>query len=166
MIDERCAGVRVDHGRAAVYAAEEAAFGGAALDDVVALDVVRERGRSIVDGEWWRACHGPAVEIVGTRASARSSSARPAAQGSLVRIAPGQRTVATVAHELAHAMVGPGRGHDAVFRAAHVDIVAVLDGAGSAGALRVAYERFDLPIADRTWPPPMRGRGPDFVMLP
>ena len=68
-----------------------------------------------------------------------------------VALATGQRDVATLAHELAHALAGVAGGHDARFRAALVDIVVVLAGPGPA------------PTSPTRWPastsPWRRGRG-------
>ena len=80
---------------------------------------------------------GPAVTLASPRGGTRSSSARaPCAATSRSRFADGQLTLATVAHEFAHALAGIDHGHDAVFRAAFVDVVAVLAGAGAAVAAR------------------------------
>ena len=80
-------------------------------------------------------------------------------------LAAGQRDVATLAHELAHALAGVGHGHDARFRAALVDIVVVLAGPGPAAHLADALARFDLAVALRPWPPPARAEGEGFVLL-
>ena len=82
-----------------------------------------------------------------------------------VALATGQRDVATLAHELAHALAGVAGGHDARFRAALVDIVVVLAGPGPAAHLADALARFDLAVAPRPWPPPACAEGEGFVLL-
>jgi hypothetical protein len=157
----------VDHGRAAVYAAEEAAFGGTDLDRPVPLGELQALAAVVVGGEWWGACGAPPVEVVGARADASSSSARAATgTGVLVRLAGPQRTTGTVTHELAHALAGIGHGHDERFCAAHVDIVAVLAGGAAASELARAYADHDVAPGARTWPAPERGRGSGFVIVP
>lgn len=152
-------------------AAEEAAYGGTDLERRWRLDELRTLARQVTDGPWWRHADGPVVEIGAARTGAHSSSAtstRPAlAPGHVtVRLADGQRDVATVAHELAHALAGVGHGHDARFRAATIDIVAVLAGRPSASALNDSYRAFGLDVAARPWPAPVRGSGDGFVMVP
>ena len=160
-------GPTADHGREAVYAAEEAAFGGTDLDRTVALDDLVLMAAGVVAGDWWASCGAPPVEVVGGRADASSSSARAGVgTGVLIRLAPTQRTAATVAHELGHALAGVGHGHDGRFRAAHVDVVAMLAGGALATILARAYAAHDVPPGDRSWPPPERARGPGFVIVP
>ncbi|MET0459257.1 MAG: hypothetical protein ABW195_08415 [Ilumatobacteraceae bacterium] len=156
-----------DQGREAVYAAEEAAFGGTDADHVVALPALQALAASVVAGDWWGSCGGPSVEVVGARADAASSSARTArGPGVVVRLAPPQWTVATVSHELAHALAGVDHGHDERFRAAHVDVVAVLAGAEAAAVLGRSYGAHGVPPGHRSWPSPERGRGDGFVIVP
>jgi hypothetical protein len=156
-----------DRGREAVYAAEVAAFGGTDIDQVVTLDDVRALAASVVAGDWWASCGGPPVAVVGARSDAASSSARAATgTGVLIRLAPTQWTAATVGHELAHALAGVAHGHDDRFRAAHVDVVAVIAGGAAAADLDRAYRAHDVPPGDRSWPPPDRGRGDGFVIVP
>ena len=59
-----------DHGRTAVYAAEESAFDGTDLETVVALDLVVALGSRLVASGWWP---GPAVAVRPARSDARSS---------------------------------------------------------------------------------------------
>ncbi len=163
-------GCRADRGREAVYAAEEAAVGGTDLDDRRSLADLRRVAAEVVDGVWWRSCRGPAVAVGGARADALSSRAvqgRGRVPGPVeVRLAELQQTSATLAHELAHALVGVERGHDERFRAAHVDVLAVLAGAGPAGALASSYARLGVAPGRRRWPSPVRAEGPGFVIVP
>ena len=153
-----------DVGREATYAAEEEAFGGTELDADTALDALVALATTVTAGEWWRACGAPAVRVEG--AAARSSSARPRGAEVVVRLASGQRTPGTLSHELAHAFAGVLAGHDASFRAAHVDVVALLAGADAAGDLARSYGVAGLAIGDRRWPIPIRVSGDGFAIIP
>jgi hypothetical protein len=156
-----------DRGRAGTYAAEEAAFGGTDLDTPLPPARLDELIATVTAGEWWQACGVPAVTAVAARADAVSSSAASRGAGGVaVRIARGQRTVATVAHELAHALAGVDHGHDATFRAAEVDIVAMLAGAATANDLHGALAAHGVPAGQRSWPPPFRATGHGFAIVP
>jgi hypothetical protein len=155
-----------DTGRAATYAAEEDAFGGTDLDVESSLEALVAMAATITAGEWWRTCGAPAVRVVGASTAAHSSSARSTGPAVLVRVAGGQRTPGTLTHELAHALAGVAAGHDAVFRAAHVDVVALLAGAGAAADLVQSYGAAGLAVGDRAWPSPIRVRGDGFAIIP
>jgi hypothetical protein len=156
-----------DRGREAVYAAEEAAFGGTSLAEREPFAELQARADGIVRGVWWNRAGGPPTEVVAARASAQASSARSADPArAVIRLAAAQLDEATVAHELAHVLAGVGHGHDERFRAAHVDVIAVLAGSGPAEALAAAYRAFGLVIGARTWPPPVRAEGDSFVIVP
>ena len=159
-----------DRGRAAVAAVEEAVFGGTDADVPVDRDVLHARIADLVDGPWWRAC-GPPVAIATPRRSTRSSTARSTARHLQphrstveIRLADGQLTETTVAHELAHALAGVDRGHDERFRAAHVDVTALLCGA-AARTLATTYRSFGLAVGDRAWPVPWRADGDTFRIV-
>jgi hypothetical protein len=154
-----------DRGRAAVYEAEEQAFGGTDLDCSVAFAELVRRVHDLVDGPWWTAAGGPPVDVRPARSDAASSTARDGGGVATVRIAGPQCTTATVAHELAHVLAGVAHGHDARFRAAHVDVAAVLGGATAAAQLQAAYREFDLPVAPRPWPVPLKAQGDSFVVV-
>ena len=81
-----------------------------------------------------------------------------------IRLADGQLTETTVAHELAHALAGVDRGHDERFRAAHVDVTALLCGA-AARTLAATYRSFGLAVGDRAWPAPWRADGDTFRIV-
>ena len=83
-----------------------------------------------------------------------------------MRLAAPQATIATLAHELAHAFAGVAHGHDGVFRCAHIDVCALLIGSRAATRLTSAYEALRVPPADRPWPSPVRVTGDGFAMLP
>ena len=147
--------------RTAVYAAELAAFDGTDLETVRGLDRVVAVVDNLVAGEWWP---GPPVSLRAARSDARSSSAR-CSDGTAdvtIRLAANQATLATVAHEVAHALAGPAAGHDGLFRAAYLDVVAVmtnLDSTDRRGLLHVeqlreAFAAADLAVGQRRWPAP------------
>jgi hypothetical protein len=161
----RCAAS--DLGREAVYAAEEAALGGTDFDAPRPFADLVELAAGVVAGSWWQACGGPRLELVAARAGAVSSSARTGTRhGVLVRLASGQLTAATVAHELAHALTGVASGHDKRFRAVHVDVVALLGGRSLADDLQRCYADHGVAPGARAWPPPHRAVGSGFVMIP
>jgi hypothetical protein len=167
MIEDRRQPVcRHDRGREAVYAAEEAAFGGTDLEDRRPLAELQARAATLVDGDWWARAGGRPVDVVAARLDARSSSARGRGGGAVVRLAEAQLDTATVAHELAHVLAGIDQGHDERFRAAHVDVVAVLAGSRAAAALAASYRTFGLTVGPRPWPPPVRAVGDSFVIVP
>jgi hypothetical protein len=153
----------IDRGKAAVSAAEEMAFGGTDLDVRLDRSVAESRLAELVAGPWWRSC-GPVVVVATPRAGIRSSRAAECAGGVGIRLSNEQLNVSTVAHELAHALAGIAHGHDATFRAAYVDVVAVLAGAASAVLLRDAFETMGAACSDRQWPPPHRAVGDGFVI--
>jgi hypothetical protein len=155
-----------DRGREAVYAAEDAAFGGTSCADERPLGDLQARARVLVDGDWWRRAGAPSVTVVAARGSARSSSARGGGTDAVIRLATGQLDEVTLAHELAHALAGIGHGHDHQFRAAHVDVVTALAGSAAAGMLAEAYAAYDLRVGVRTWPPPLGAAGESFVIVP
>lgn len=155
-----------DDGRTAVYAAEDAAFGGTDLDRDVELDELQAIAERITSSDWWRSCGGPEVVVELAGAGARSSSARGSAVNVAIRLAGDQRTAGTLAHELAHGLAGVAHGHDATFRAAVLDVVAMLAGASAAATLTAAYDDLDVPAAGRAWPPPVLLTGPGFVVVP
>ncbi len=159
-----------DVGRAATYAAEDDAFGGTDLDVETSLARLAAVAGTVTAGEWWRSCRAPVVTVRASPAGAVSSSARTAqldgGDGVVIRLAVGQRTLATLTHELAHALAGVARGHDERFRAAHVDLVAMVAGAGRAAELVDAYVVAAIPAGDRSWPSPVRVRGDGFAVIP
>lgn len=151
-----------DRERAQVYAAELAAFDGTDLEAVVGFEVVVDAVRSVVGARWW-----PHDEITvrEMRSDAKSSVTRCAGDGEVtidIGIAGPQATIATGAHELAHALAGVGHGHDDVFRRAHLDVVQAItnrDRLTAQGAVHVeqlarAYEAAGLTVGKRTWTPP------------
>ena len=148
-----------------MYAAELAAFDGTDLEAVVGIDAVGEAVRSVVRADWWP--HGD-IEVREMRSDARSSVTRCSSNDGAavdIGIARPQATVATGAHELAHALAGVRHGHDAVFRRAHLDVVQAitnLDRLSGRGMVHVeqlarAYAAADLVVGERAWPPPPLG---------
>lgn len=141
-----------DQGRAAVYAAEIAAFEGTSYESLTAFDALVALAAVVTTAAWWP--HGP-VEVRRARADANSSSARQRGTGAaVVRLAAPQMTSATLVHELAHALAGVAAGHGPRFRRAHVDLVGCVFGDAEAGWLLDAYEQMGLEPGPRGWPPP------------
>ena len=147
----------------AVYAAEDAAFGGTDFDDELGSRRLDELIAGFTGGEWWRSCGVADIELRRARSGSSTSSARSSATGCVV-IRLASTTSSTVSHELAHALAGVSCGHEATFRAAHVDVVTALAGAVVGARLRQAYDDHGVPVGRRRWPPPIRVRGPGFVM--
>lgn len=149
-----------DIGRTDVYAAEASAFEGTDLEELVPFERVRTVIDAVTSGEWWP---GPPVSVVAARGGARSSSARRGDGASVViRLAAAQLTIATAAHELAHALAGPGSGHSSTFLAAYIDVVAVITNLSSTDRrhhlhtdqLRGALAAAGLVVGARAWPAP------------
>jgi hypothetical protein len=148
-----------------VAAAEAAAFGGTAADERRPRDELHRRVAEVVAGGWWATC-GPPVRVTTPRRSTRSSSARPLFPGTTeIRLADEQLTLATVAHELAHVLAGVDRGHDEGFRAAYVDLTALLVGDEAAAALVAACAEFGCPAGSRAWAPPWWVEGATFRIV-
>lgn len=148
----------------AVYAAELAAFDGTDLEAVRGVEPIASVVSRLTSGSWWT---GPAVEVVAARRDASSSSTHgplvsQTSSTAVIRLSSAQATVATAAHELAHALAGVGHGHDHVFRRAYLDVVAVitnLDPTDRRSVLHVqqladSFAAAGLDIGERAWPPP------------
>ena len=162
----RTCDVSGDVGRTELYACELAAFDGTDLEDGRPFEEVDRTIRSIVQGHWWS---GPVVTVrrarAGTVSSATAGSSEFAEAPIEIRLAEGQCTVATAAHELAHALAGVPHGHDGVFRRAYLDVVAMvtnLDPLDRRGDIHVdqlaaAFAAAGLFVAERQWPPPDAG---------
>lgn len=157
--------MKLDDGRAEVYAAEVAAFEGTDLESMISFDVVAAAIEAVVDGGWWPAGR---VRVVAARRDAHSSSARRL-DGAIteIRLSAEQLTIGTAAHELAHALAGPGEGHSPVFLAAFLDVVAVITNLESADRrqdlhvmqLREALDAAGLVVGARQWPAPPQSIG-------
>ncbi len=145
----------VDDGRAAVYAAEIAAFEGTSYEVLTPFGELVELARTITTASWWP--RGD-IAVVRARADANSSSARQhGGDRPTVRLAAPQMTPATVVHELAHVLAGVGSGHGPAFRRAHVDLAGYAFGETEAVWLLDAYAAMQLAPGPRAWSqPPVR----------
>ncbi len=157
--------MNADQGRAEVYAAEAAAFDGTDLESVRPFDDVAVRISAVVQGSWWP---GPPVRVVPTRSDAATSSASVPGGGiAVIRLASEQLTIATAAHELAHALAGPAAGHSPLFLAAYLDVVAVITNLDSSerrhrlhvDQLGIAFDAAGLTVGERRWPAPPESAG-------
>jgi hypothetical protein len=144
-----------DDGRAAVYAAEIAAFEGTSHEALAPFDELVALARVITDAAWWP--HGD-IAVVRARADAETSSARQRGDSRpTVRLAAPQMTTATLVHEFAHVLAGVGLGHGPTFRRAHVDLAGYALGDTEAVWLLDAYAAMQLAPGQRAWPqPPVR----------
>lgn len=152
-----------DADRSAVYAAESSAFDGTDLESPRDFAAIADLVARVTAGEWWP---GPLITVRAARRDASSSSTRcGAATSSMrteIRFAAGQLTVATAAHELAHALAGVDAGHGPLFRTAYLDVIIVITNLDSHDRRRDLHERqlasaFDATghtRAHRRWPPP------------
>ncbi len=152
--------MKADCGRAELYAAELAAFDGTDLESIKPFDDVAAAIGAVAGGAWWPA---PDVRVVSARRDARSSSARRIEGNvTVIRLSAEQSTLATAAHELAHALAGPAAGHSALFLAAYLDVVAVMTNLHPrdrrhhlhVDQLRDAVEAAGLVVGRRQWPAP------------
>jgi len=153
----------MDVDRATVYAAELAAFDGTDLEEVIGFERVASLLASVTEGPWWP---GPVTIVRRARSDARSSSTRCAAPSTgastVIRLAHDQTTLATGAHELAHALAGVDAGHGPRFRVAHLDVVAVVTNVEPTDRRRTlhvdqlgaAFAAAGLSIGMRRWPAP------------
>lgn len=141
-----------DDGRAAVYAAEIAAFEGTSYEALTAFDELVALAHTVTTASWWP--HGE-IPVVRARADASSSSARQRGEDRpTVRLAAPQMTPATLVHELAHVLAGVGSGHGPVFRRAHVDLTGYAFGGTEAVWLVEAYAAMQLAPGPRAWSQP------------
>ena len=144
-----------DDGRAAVYAAEIAAFEGTSYETITEFDELVDLAGLITSASWWPR---GAVPVVRARADAGSSSAsQRGVDRPTVRLAAPQMTPATLVHELAHVLAGVGSGHGPTFRRAHVDLTGYAFGETEAVWLLDAYAAMQLAPGPRAWAqPPVR----------
>lgn len=152
----------VMHGGAdheALYAAERAAFDGTDLERRRPLAELRTLVEDVTSGDWWP---GPRVAVEAARADAELSRAVETSSGIRVRLAAPQLTVATMAHELAHALAGIEARHGTVYRRALLDVVEVVTNHDPTDRrlllhvdqLSQAFTDAGLTASERRWPPP------------
>ena len=145
-----------DDDRSEVYAAELSAVGGTTLEQQVPLRELHDAAAAIVASAWWPT--GP-VAIRSARSDARSSRAQDRGDQVEIRLAAGQHDMATLIHELAHALAGTAAGHGPIFRAAHLDLMSLMAQPADVEWLRLAYAAHGLKVGERRWeqPPPATG---------
>ena len=144
-----------DDGRAAVYAAEIAAFEGTSYETLTDFDELISLARTITSAGWWPRGDIPVVKA--RRDSGTSSASQRSGDRPTVRLASPQMTPATLVNELAHVLAGVGSGHGPAFRRAHVDLVGYCFGETEAIWLLDAYAAMQLSPGPRAWAqPPVR----------
>ena len=149
-----------DDDRSEVYAAELSAVGGTTLEQQVSLSDLQNAAAAIVTSAWWPT--GP-VAIRSARSDARSSRAHDDGDQVEIRCAVGQHDMATLIHELAHALAGTAAGHGPMFRAAHLDLMTLLAQPADVEWLRRAYAAHGLAVGERQWEqPPWATRQPSL----
>ena len=162
-----------DPDHTAVYAAELAAFAGTDLEEPRPFEVIDGLLRRVVNGSWWP---GGVVDVRQARSDASSSATRCAVDehgaSATISLSAPQMTVATAAHELAHALAGAGQGHNAVYRRAYLDVVRVitnLDTTDRRHGIHVtqladAFAAAGLRVGERVWPAPPEAIGSAFAL--
>lgn len=157
--------MNADCGRTEVYAAEAAAFDGTDLESIRPYESLASIVEAVVASAWWP---GPPVDMRPARRDAASSSTRALRDGSTaIRLAAEQMTLATAAHELAHALAGPGAGHSPTFLAAYLDVIAVVTNLDTSARrhhlhvdqLRRSFDAAGLTVGQRRWPAPPESTG-------
>lgn len=147
----------IDVDRAAVYAAEIAAFEGTSHESLTGFGELVDLAELVTTASWWP--HG-SIQVVRARSDAHSSSTRQRGDARpVVRLAAPQMTRATVLHELAHVLAGVGSGHGGAFRRAHVDLAGFALGEAEASWLLDAYRAVGLAPGERSWAEPSVRRG-------
>lgn len=162
-----------DPDHTALYAAEVAAFDGTDLEELRPFEDIEGALRSIVGGSWWP---GGRVSVERARVDAASSATRCSVDGqgvkATIRLSALQMTVATAAHELAHALAGASCGHDDVYRRAYLDVVRVITNLDSTDRRRDvhvtqladAFAAARLHVGERRWPAPPDSTGGAFAL--
>ena len=145
-----------DDDRSEVYAAELSAVGGTTLEQQLSLDELRDAAAAIITSAWWPT---RAITIGSARKDARSSRAHDRGDRDEIRVAAGQHDMATLIHELAHALAGTAAGHGPMFRAAHLDLMSLLAPPVVVDWLRRAYAAHGLAVGEREWELPALGTG-------
>lgn len=143
-----------DADRQRVYDAEDAAF----LDTTYA-ERLGERGcrwllDRLVATPWWAACGRSTPVLRAARADSSRSTTVLGEGRSEVRIGPGMDQAHVLSHEAGHLLAAPDATHGPRFRAAHLDVAAVVLGRHGADRLFERYTRSGLRLEARGWPPP------------
>jgi hypothetical protein len=147
-----------DQQRAAVYAAEIAAFEGTTFEQVTTLDELARLAQRLCGAEWWPLGQ---VAVVASRSDAFSSSTRQrGSEAPVVRLAAPQLTPATLVHELGHVLAGVGVGHGSLFRRAYADLAAAAFGVEPASWLIDQFHMHGLDVGVRSWTAPVALGGP------
>lgn len=145
---------RRDAHRQRVYDAEEAAFGGTSLDELIEWDGVAAVVAAVVHHPWWRSLGASVPHL----ARARADAARSSSDGSTIRLCREGQTALTVAHELAHHLA-IGDLHGEGFRAAELRTITVVGGSEARHRLAAEWARWAIPPGPWNLPEPPEGPG-------
>jgi hypothetical protein len=143
-----------DRDRQRVYDAEDAAFVDTTYAERLGASGCRWLLERMVATPWWASCARPAPVLRAARADSTRSTTVVGAGRAEVRIGPGMDQAHVLSHEAAHLLAGSDATHGPVFRAAHLDVAAVVLGRHGADRLSERYTRFGLRVHGRRWPPP------------
>jgi len=141
-----------DADRARVYAAEQAAFEGTLAEEPLSGAELSALVDAVIASAPWRAAGLPRPELRPARRDAARSSATCDAGRWVVRVAAGQATATTVAHELAHVAAGAEHGHGAAFRRAYLDVVGLVLGEPGRRLLAGELTAHGLRAPAASWP--------------
>ncbi len=145
-----------DSDRSRVYAAEDLVFDETLFTEPLGATGIVEMARLIAADPWWLA-EGIEFRVTPARRESHHSSARVTAGVARIRLSLRQEDAATLAHELAHLVAthrGGRTGHGPLFRAAELDVVAVVCGTAASARLARAFADDGLAIAPRLWQAP------------
>lgn len=132
-----------DEQRQSVYDAESVAFAGSVFVSSLGMFELSRAARRLAALGAWRAAGGAAIVVHEARADAQRSRAYRS-RGE-IRIATGQDSIATLAHEAAHLISDDGHGPK--FRRGQVEVLRVLAGGEAAARLEWAYSEQSLELA-------------------
>lgn len=142
-----------DIDKALVYAAEDMV-----VDQTIFAEPIGPQGllglaSRLNNLAWWH-CVGVPFSVAPTRRESGHSTCSVNDDGALLRFSLAGENAATFAHEAAHLVAqhhGAAQAHGPLFRAADIDVVAVVCGSVVADRLREVFLGNALQIAARKW---------------
>ena len=142
-----------DSERQRVYDAEAGAFTGTLYEQSLGMFELRSFAEALSSRALWRRRGGGSIDVREARVDAGRSCARPGKCE--IRIAAGQDSVATLAHEAAHLISHDG--HGPAWRRTQLGLLGVLAGAEAPQRLEASYVARGLLIEGESWEIPERG---------